>query len=302
MDIFCFNEQNDKAYGGNMFKIVKQIIITIILSSLIIVCNGGAMEEKTTNFPILKDVPASKWEELSQKKIYFGHQSVGYNIITGINKIMAENPQIKLNIVKTTDIKDFNGAVFAHDWIGENMNPQSKIEDFENILRNGIGEKTDIAFMKFCYVDVTSRTDIEKVFEGYKITLSKLTKKYPETTFVHVTVPLTSKSTGLQALYRKAKNIIKKIIGKPVFDYRDNINRSRLNEMLRAEYDGQCPIFDLAKLEAGSIDGNISVFYKDGKKYITLTNEYTYDGGHLNEKGSRKVAEQLLVFLANLPK
>jgi len=33
-------------------------------------------------------------EKLSQKKIYFGHQSVGFNIIDGIKDIMKENPQI----------------------------------------------------------------------------------------------------------------------------------------------------------------------------------------------------------------
>ena len=258
------------------------------------------MPEKTVQFPSIKDMPASAWEKLAEKKIYFGHQSVGYNIITGINKIMEENPQIKLNIVKTSGAKDFDVAIFAHDWIGANMNPQSKTEAFENILSDGIGEKTDIAFMKFCYVDVTARTGVENIFEDYNNQLSRLTKKFPNTTFVHVTVPLTSKPTGFQAIKSKVKNIVKKIIGKPVFDHHDNINRNRLNEMLRSEYYGQNSFFDLAEVEATCQNGNISSFSKDGKKYLTLANEYTYDGGHLNEEGSRKVAEQLLIFLANL--
>ena len=259
------------------------------------------MAEKTTEFPSIKDIPTSSWEKLSQRKIFFGHQSVGYNIITGIDNIMKENPQIKLNIVKTTDVKNFDASIFAHDWIGANMDPQSKTEAFENILNNGVGEKTDIAFMKFCYVDVTAQTDIENVFKDYKETLSRLTKEFPNTTFVHIAVPLTSKPTGLQAFSSKVKNIVKKMIGRPVFDYQDNINRNRLNDMLRAEYVGHYPFFDLARIEATSLNGNISSFSKDGETYLTLANEYTYDGGHLNEEGSKRAAEQFLILLANIP-
>ena len=277
------------------------LLIILTISTVFMSCNGGEMEEKTTEFPSIKDVPTSSWEQLAQRKIFFGHQSVGYNIITGIDNIMKENPQIKLNIVKTTDVKNFDASIFAHDWIGANMDPQSKTEAFENILNNGVGEKTDIAFMKFCYVDVTAQTDIENVFKDYKETLSRLTKEFPNTTFVHIAVPLTSKPTGLQAFSSKVKNIVKKMIGRPVFDYQDNINRNRLNDMLRAEYVGHYPFFDLARIEATSLNGNISSFTKDGKTYLTLANEYTYDGGHLNEEGSKRAAEQFLILLANIP-
>jgi len=221
----------------------RMLLVTFFMSILITSCNGGEMAEKTTKFPSMKDVPTSSWKKFSQRNIFFGHQSVGNNIITGIDNIMKENPQIKLNIVKTTDIKNFDAPVFAHDWIGANMDPQSKTEAFENILNNGVGEKTDIAFMKFCYVDVTSQTDSENVFKDYKETLSRLTKEFPNTTFVHIAVPLTSKPTGLQAFSNKVKNIVKKMIGRPVFDYQDNINRNRLNDMLRAEYSGKYPFF-----------------------------------------------------------
>ncbi len=45
-----------------------------------------------TTLPSIKGVPAETWQKLSQKKIYFGHQSVGNNIIDGIKDIMKENP------------------------------------------------------------------------------------------------------------------------------------------------------------------------------------------------------------------
>ena len=39
---------------------------------------------------------------------------------------------------------------------------------------------------------------------------------------------------------------------------------------------------------------------KHGKTFYAMAPEYTYDGGHLNELGRKKVAEQLLILLANL--
>ena len=74
-----------------------------------------------------------------------------------------------------------------------------------------------------------------------------------------------------------------------------------LNDLLRSEYVGHYPFFDLARIEATSLNGNISSFTKDGKTYLTLANEYTYDGGHLNEEGSKRAAEQLLILLTNIP-
>ena len=92
------------------------------------------MPEKTTQFPSIKDVPVSKWQKLAQKKIFFGHMSVGYNILDGVRDIMKENPQVKLNIVETTDKADFKIAIFAHSKVGKNYDPQSKIDAFKDVL------------------------------------------------------------------------------------------------------------------------------------------------------------------------
>ena len=86
-----------------MFHIRLSLLLVSLI--LIISCgNGEKMSEKANKLPSIKDVPNSAWKKLSQKKIYFGHQSVGYNIIDGIKDIMKEYPQINLNIVETTDL------------------------------------------------------------------------------------------------------------------------------------------------------------------------------------------------------
>ena len=96
-----------------MLNKIAQLLATFFLSTLLISCNGGEMPEKATKFPSIKDVSSEKWENLSQKKIYFGHQSVGFNIIDGIKDVMKENPQIKLNIVETANESDFKVGLVA---------------------------------------------------------------------------------------------------------------------------------------------------------------------------------------------
>jgi len=263
-------------------------------------CKGKTMEKSNIKFSSISDVPQEKWEKLAQKKIFFGHQSVGFNIIDGLKAVMAENPNIRLNIVHTSDADKFDDALFAHTWIGQNTDPSSKIEAFDNIMRNGVGDKVDIAFMKFCYVDITSRTDIDKVFDDYKSTLSGLEESFPGINFIHVTTPLTSKPTGMDALIKIAKNVIKIIIGKPVFDYKDNMNRNRYNEKLLTGYAGKYAVYDLAKVESHFQDGRATSFSVGGDTYYSLAPDYTNDGGHLNEQGSKIAAEQLLIMLANI--
>jgi len=57
------------------------------------------MKTSAIKFQSINDIPQEKWDKLAQKRIFFGHQSVGFNILNGLNLIMADNPHIKLNIV-----------------------------------------------------------------------------------------------------------------------------------------------------------------------------------------------------------
>jgi disulfide oxidoreductase YuzD len=251
------------------------------------------MPEKTVQFPSIKDVPTSKWENLAQKKIYFGHQSVGFNIIDGIKDVMKDHPQIKLNIVETANQSDFKVGLFAHSRVGKNVNPKSKTDEFVEFINKGIGGKADAAALKFCYVDITAGTNANNVFNDYSDSISQLKTKYPDMIIIHFTTPLTQRQTGIKAS-------IKKLIGRPIGGVADNIKRNEYNEMLLKRYEGKEPILDIAKIESTYPDGTRETFSQDGKTYYSMVPEYTYDGGHLNETGRKKVAEQLLILLANL--
>ncbi len=250
------------------------------------------MEKKPIQYDSLKAVPASAWKKLAESKIYFGHQSIGYNIINGIEALIEENPNFKLNIVETSNPGDLKKGIFAHSRIGANTDPKSKIDDFVKKINRGIGEKADIALLKFCYIDATENTDVQKIFLDYKRAMARLANENPKTVFIHSTMPLTSRQTGPKAW-------IKELLGKAVRGVGDNIRRKEYNDLLIEEYAEKEIVFDIASIESGDSDERKMTFEKKGKTICSMVPEYTNDGGHLNETGGRMVAEKLLLLLLN---
>ena len=273
----------------------NQKIILLLLAALVFFsCSGGEMEDTQNIFKKISDVPDEYLNALSRKQIFFGHQSVGYNIVEGIENVMENKTRIKLNISQDKRIENISEGVLIHSEVGQNKNPKSKIDAFEKILDSGLGKNVDVAFLKFCYVDITTDTDVEKVFTIYRETMQRLKNKYPETTFVHFTVPLTT-------IPSEFKVWLKKILGKSnTRDFDANIKRHHYNSLLLDKYKGKDLVFDLAGIESTNQNGSMQTFIKDTNTYHSLVPEYTYDGGHLNETGKKVVGEQLLIFLANI--
>lgn len=257
-----------------------RILICLGLFSLFLFLTGCRAKQMN------KD--SSAWAPLTTKKIYFGHQSVGYNIVDGIRDVTKMGNGAALNIVESRDPAVFASPVFAHSRTGANLDPRLKCRDFEAAIDGGIGNRVDYAFLKFCYVDVTSKTDVKDVFSEYRDMMNRLQAKYPQTTFVAMTVPLTYQKTGI-------KTWIKSVIGKKdIWEYEDNMRRAEFNELVRKEL-ADTPLFDLA-----SVESNGESVKAGGREFSAMTPEYTDDGGHLNAKGRVVVAESLLSFLANL--
>jgi hypothetical protein len=275
----------------NISNIIKLFPLTFFLI-LSVACKGGKMTDKAIPLAPVKNVPEFTWKRLSEKRIYFGHQSVGFNIVEGLKDVIKENPHIKLNIVETNDSTMFGIPIFAHSRNGNNHDPKSKVDSFAESMDHGIGNNADYAFFKLCFVDITATTDVQEVFTYYREKMDKLKDQYPKTTFVHVTVPLTTVQRGPEAF-------IKKIIGRPIDGYADNIKRNEFNSLLRKEYKGKEPIFDIANIESVTSNGKSVVFTKDGKSFYAMNPEFTHDGGHLNQIGRKIVAEHLLTLLVD---
>lgn len=234
----------------------------------------------------LKKMDVQECELIAGEKIFFGHRSVGKNIIDGIEDITREICLGAINIKETRNIDTIHSPVFAHAGIGENRYPKVKIDDFIELVQSGLSDTLDIAILKFCYIDIDRNTDIQDLFSYYKSALDQIQKEFPRTKFVHMTVPLTTKPTGI-------KGLIKQLIG-----YDPNIKRTRYNRLLRKTYDSH-NLFDIAFIESTHPDGKRET---SSGSVEALVPEYTSDGGHLNQTGRRIVAEQFLLFLAHLDK
>ena len=254
---------------------------------------SGGEVKKNRIYSSLKDVPDNAWKKLSKKTFYFGHQSVGYNIIDGIKDLLKEYPKIKMNIVETRDSTSLSPGTLGHSQIGINSDPQSKFDDFLNIIESGLGKKVDAAALKLCYVDISKETNPSTLFSRYETTIEKIRESYPGITLVHFTSPLTTLQSGPKAW-------VKKLFGRPVYGSEENIKRYEYNKLLRAKYKGRDPILDIATIESTYPNGTRSTFKAKGNTYFALVADYTYDDGHLNEIGRKKVAEQFILILASL--
>ncbi len=251
-------------------------LLAIIMITVAYGCERkkDAMQAIQINLAELKIVPQRNWDKLAGKKIYFGHQSVGFNIIEGISEIIRELPNIKLNMQETNQPGNFNQPIFAHSQIGENLNPISKCDDFKRIMENGVGDNVDLAFFKFCYVDINKDTNVDSVFKYYVQTISYLKEKYPKVIFIHFTIPLsvvTSKANSRVEL--------------------NNVKRNDFNKLLKEKFKQDDLIFDLARYESTDTAGN---------EYHSLLPEYSYDGGHLNKMGRVIIAKHFLIFLSKI--
>ncbi|HRZ28940.1 MAG TPA: hypothetical protein P5295_19165 [Spirochaetota bacterium] len=232
---------------------------------------------------------------ISKKIIYFGHQSVGYNIIEGIKTLMDRYNVMDLVIRETDNPLSFKKPVFAHSQNGENTKPETKIKSFKDTISKGMGKSVNMAFFKLCYVDVTASTDIDALFDSYKKSMDTLIRTYPKVKFVHMTVPVKLEKRDLK---RTIKNIIKKIIGRQVAtgNEDDNVKRMEFNKKLIATYGKN--VFDLARFESTRPDGKTVTSDLGGKTHYSLLPEYTTDGGHLNQEGAQFVAYNFIRFLA----
>lgn len=229
-------------------------------------------------------------EKLSRQRIFFGHQSVGGNILDGVQQV-ASAPRV-------VEVKDPTQPVapgtIAHAMVGENMKPESKIADFERLMDAGLAGGADVAFFKFCYIDFNGTTDARALFEKYRATMDGLKARHPGTTFVHVTAPLTTVQRG-------AKAWLKELLGKPVWGISENVQRETFNQLLRKTYGGKEPLFDLAALESTAADGTAETYELNGQTWPALVPAYSDDGSHLNAAGQARVAKAFLAFLSALP-
>ena len=159
---------------------------------------------------------------VSRTKVFFGHQSVGMNVLDGVPGVYAAHGVAAPAIVEDGTEPGQDGGFVDHAFIGENAKPLVKIQDFDAKMRSGArpaGRRGDD--------EVLLRRHHRPARTSPRCSLLPRDHRrpgagLPQVTFVHVTVPLMTEQGQLS----KLKSLL---TGRSGNGPADNVARERLN-------------------------------------------------------------------------
>ncbi len=232
-----------------------------------------AIADHTTIDPGDEVIPQQWLDRARTLDVYFGHQSVGANMLEGLKLLARQKPQRYRLVVRPEPSRFSLSALyrrFSGDphkqsgieqfFVGRNGEPEGKIADFSRRMA-GEGRTADVAMMKLCFVDFQDpKTDPARLFADYRTGMERLEKSHPKVRFVWWTVPLMSGGNHLRNAY------------------------NRLIRTYAATHDK--PLYDIADIESHDLQGR-QVMH-DGEPVMYAG--YTQDGGHLTTEGKLRAA------------
>lgn len=235
----------------------------------------------------VREATGPERERLAGQRVFFGHQSVGANLLDGLEALRLDG----VSIVETTDPRMTGPGIVAHSFVGHNGDAQSKIDEFTDILDAGMADAVDLAMLKLCYTDVNAGIDARAVFDSYSAAIDALAERHPEVTFLVVTVPVTAD--------RDLKEQVKGWLGRADegMGPAGNLAREQFNSLIRARYAGTGRLLDIAAVESG-FDQAPTLRRADGGEYFVLHASFSSDPGHLNDLGARAAASEFIRVLA----
>jgi hypothetical protein len=271
------------------FKTFRWLLFGVVGSSMFLSsCSGD--RNPTGDVRVDEQRICDDLKIIGSKRIYFGHQSVGNNLLDGVRDIQSACGDTSVRLINLAEIQDVTGPFFAESTVGRNKEPFSKCTAFAEAVERFSEVPLDIAFMKFCYVDFTSNTNVNHVFDAYCVMVDSLKTAMPHTTLIHVSVPLLNQTVGW-------KRFLKSMIGRADEREGANLQRARYNRLLASRFSND-PIFDLARVESTLPDGTRNATEVNGEAVYYLLGDFTDDGGHLNGRGRVEAAREMLRVLA----
>jgi len=267
-----------------------RVPLALVLLILLLGCTGtggrSMSSSSSENCSVARD--AALAASLSSARILFGHQSVGGNILRGLEEITAPVGGIPLREWDPSAADLPRGIL--HFRVGTNGDPASKIRSFEKMFASAPAAELDAAGFKFCFDDFDGRTDVRELFGAYEQAVTRIHEGFPRLRIYHLTVPPTTRDS-------KARRVAKWLLRRPS-SFRLNRDREAFNRLLRAHFGDDGLLFDLAALEAEVSPAAAMGMKKGGVLY--LSSRFTDDGAHLNETGRRIIACRWMSFLAGL--
>lgn len=202
--------------------------------------------------------------------LLFGHNSVGENIIEGMDALGVSDITI------------------SQKYIGENRDPMSKMKDFEALVDR---IQTDVAIMKFCYLDIETM-NAGDLLVAYIEMVNRIQKKHPDLLILHMSMPLVNNPYD-KSLLGMTKGFVRNILGKTPYDPKLNQQRNAFNKGLLTIYGDK--VFDLAYTES---------YNHTHKEYgiVSLYPAYSDDSQHLNDIGKYAVSMEFVRFIRNWSK
>lgn len=266
-------------------SIVQPLVAALGAFALAAVACTSPKPEMMSNSPSLS-LSRQQWDAARSRTVFFGHQSVGDNILDGLRQIAEAERWPAFNIVEAQAGSTVNGPALLHSKVGQNGDPTSKLTGFRRALEGRAGAAPEVAVVKFCFWDIRSETDVDAVFASYRETLDALGREFPGVTFMHATVPLVVEDRDWRAGVRRLLRMAVPTDG-------DNAAREALNRKIRGAYGSGGALFDIAALEQAA-------GVERGSKVPYLADEFSSDGAHLNHAGRQTVAAGLVRTLAGL--
>lgn len=260
-------------------KLLLTATVAVAVVGLLAVAGGYlGLRQRAVDYAAPEHAPTPKPQDLQtfrNTRIYFGHQSVGENILVGLESLYRDAGDLPPSVQAVTSVGQVQegGGHLVHSLIGENGMPDTKMTAFAAMMRSGMADRVDVALMKLCYVDFGRRTDPREVFDHYRTTMADLEREFPQVRFVYSTVPLTTTD-----------------------DYVNNL-RTQFNSLVRMELKDKV-ILDIAEVESRSANGSRATASTFGFPYERLQPAYASDGAHLNTDGAKRVAASLVASVA----
>jgi hypothetical protein len=233
----------------------------------------------------------SRWSVIAGRTVYFGHQSVGSGVVAGVEEVTQKH-SLALRLVQTREPAAVSGPAFVHFLAGQNRDYASKNAAVLRLLESRTRAQSPVLVLKYCYEDISASADPGTMFGAYRDTVDMIQSAHPDVAVVHATIPLTTVEGVLRS---GAKQFFGRQTRRGAA-----IARQRYNELVRAEFQANEPIFDLARVEATQPDGASAGFAYGGRMIETLAPQNTYDGEHLNPRSQRIAAEALLDVLSDV--
>ena len=230
--------------------------------------------------PTEADALADELRAIAATKVWFGHHSVGQDMLDGV-RALAREAGVEVAI--------------GEGPVGENGKPLEKIADFE---REAIASGADVVAMKLCYADFTPTTDVRAVLDAYEAAVQRVRAARPGIRVVHITPPLTVRPTDV-------KSRVQRLLGQPVWGDASNLRRLELAEGMAARFPDE-PLVDLGLLQSTRSDGSREVHLVEGpsvpggraRLVPMLWEGWARDEGHLNDDGKRMAGRAFVRVLA----